>query len=226
MPELEELLKQIRRKYNVEVLPLKLGGKELKVLQFTDFESYLEELIESQQVGPLDLPYWARLWESSLLLAYFIGKQPLVPWQRMLEIRAGMGVVGTYASVCGHLVTITDINEDALLFARANVLLNGTKAEVRKLDLKAPEIKGPYEVIFGAEIIYDRSSYPLLVSFFRKALAPNGTVFLAKSTSLHAPAFFEELTRYFKFKQTVQTVRSGGESQQVSLYAIRFKDRS
>ena len=52
MPELEELLKQIRRKYSVEVVPLKLGGKELKVLQFTDFESYLEELIESQQVGP------------------------------------------------------------------------------------------------------------------------------------------------------------------------------
>jgi len=209
----------------VEVAPLKVGGKELKVLQFIDFESYLEKLIESQQVDPLDLPYWAKLWESSLLLAYFIGKQPLVPWQRMLEVRAGMGVVGTYASLCGHNVTITDVNEDALLFARANVLLNGANAEVRKLDLKTPEINGPYEVIFGAEIVYDRSSYPLLVSFFRQALAPNGTIFLAKSTSLHAPAFFEELTRYFKFKQTVQTVRSCGESQQVSLYAIRFKDR-
>ena len=203
----------------------RLGGKELKILQFTDFEAYLEELIESQRVGPGDLPYWARVWESSLLLAYFMGKQPLVPWQRMLEIRAGMGVVGTYASLCGHQVTITDLNEDALLFARANVLLNGAKAEVQKLDLRASKMNGPYEVIFGAELIYDRDSYPLLVSFLRKALAPNGTIFLAKSTSLHAPAFFEELTRYFKFKQTVQTIRSGGESQQVNLYAIVFKDR-
>jgi len=201
VPELEELLKQIRRKHNVEVVPLKLGGKELKVLQFTDFESYLEELIDSQQVGPMDLPYWARLWESSFLLAYFIGKQPVVPWPRMLEIRGGMGVVGTYASLCGHQVTITDINEDALLFARANVLLNGANAEVRKLDLKVSEMKEPYEVIFGAEVIYDRSSYPLLVSFFREALAPNGTIFLAKSTSLNAPAFFEELTRYFKLNK-------------------------
>ncbi len=225
MPELEEMLNKIGQKYSVEAVPLRLGGKELKILQFTDFEAYLEELIESQQVGPMDLPYWARLWESSLLLALFIGKQPLVPWQRMLEIRAGMGMVGTYASLCGHQVTITEINEDALLFARANVLLNGAKAEVRKLDLNAPEMNGPYEVIFGAEAIYDRDSYPLLVSFLRKALAPNGTIFLAKSTSLHAPAFFEELTAYFKFKQTVQTVRSCGESQQVSLYAIRFKDR-
>ena len=57
------------------------------------------------------------------------------------------------------------------------MLLNGAKAEVRKLDLKGLEINGPYEVIFGAELIYDRSSYPLLVSFLRKALAPNGTDF-------------------------------------------------
>ena len=85
MPELEELLKQIGQKYSVEAVPLRLGGRELKILQFTDFEAYLEELIESQQVGPMDLPYWARLWESSLLLALFIGNQPLVPWQRMLE---------------------------------------------------------------------------------------------------------------------------------------------
>ena len=30
MPELDELLKQIGRKYSVEVVPLRLGGKELK----------------------------------------------------------------------------------------------------------------------------------------------------------------------------------------------------
>ena len=69
MPELDELLKQIGQKYSVEAVPLGLGGKELKILQLTDFEAYLEELIESQQVGPMDLPYWAKLWESSLLLA-------------------------------------------------------------------------------------------------------------------------------------------------------------
>ena len=225
MSELENLIEQIRQKYNVETVPLKLAGKELKVLQLADFESYIEELVETGTVGAMDLPYWAKLWESSFLLAYFLGKQPVVPWQNMLEIGAGMGIVGLYASLCGHNVTITDVEDDALLFARANLLLNGAKAEVRRLDWNTPEIERPYEVIFGSEVIYDRSTYPLLVGFLRRALAPNGTVFIAKSTSLHAPAFFEELTRYFKFKHTVQKVRSCGESQEVSLYAIRFKDR-
>ncbi len=224
MTELEGLIEQIGSKYKVETVPLRLGQKELKVLQFADFEAYLEELIETKPVGAMDLPYWAKLWESSFLLALFLARQPIVPWQRMLEIGAGMGVVGLYASLCGHNVTITDIEEDALLFARANVLLNNAKASVRKLDWNTPEIKEPYEVIFGSEVIYDRRTYPLLVAFLRKALAPGGTIFIAKSTSLHAPTFFEELTKYFKFKQTVQKVRSGGETQEVSLFAIQFKD--
>ncbi|MFZ2447739.1 MAG: methyltransferase [Syntrophobacteraceae bacterium] len=224
MSELEATLEQIRRKYKVETVPLKLGGKEMNVLQIADFESYLEDLIETQNVGPMDLPYWAKLWDTSLILAYFLGKQPVVPWRRMLEIGAGVGVVGLYASLCGHNVTITDIEEDALLFAKANVLLNGGAARVQKLDWSTPDIGERYEVIFGSEVIYDRKTYPLLVAFLQKALAPNGTIFLAKNTSLHAPAFFEELTRYFKFKHTVQTVRSGEETQQVSLYAVRFKD--
>lgn len=226
MTELESIMEQIRRKYRVETAPLKLGKKEMQILQMEDLEGYIENLIENTNVGPMELPYWAKLWDTSLLLAYFLGKQPVIPWQRMLEIGAGVGVVGLYASLCGHDVTITDVDEDALLFSRANVLLNNAGARVRKLDWNAPDIGDRYEVIFGSEVIYDRKSYPLLVAFLRKALAPNGTAFLAKSTSLHAPAFFDEMTKYFKFKQTVQKVRSDGEIQEVSLYAIRFKDQT
>jgi predicted nicotinamide N-methyase len=222
--ELNLLLDQIRQKYRIETVPLKLGGKVLQILQFKDFESYLEELIETKPIDIMDLPYWAKVWGSSFVLAYFLGKQPVVPWQRMLEIGAGMGIVGLYASLCGHNVTITDIQDDAQLFAKANVLLNGAKAEVRKLDWNTPEIEEPYEVIFGSDVIYDRKTYPLLVGFLKKAIAPNGTIFLAKHTSLHAPTFFDELTKYFKFKHTVQTVRSGEESQQISLYAVQLKD--
>lgn len=224
LSELESLLEQIRRKYKVETVPLRIGGKEIQVLQMENLESYIEELIEKENAGIMDLPFWAKIWDTSFILAYFLGKQPIIPWQRMLEIGAGLGIVGIYASLCGHNVTITDIDEDALLFARANVLLNDSKAEVKKLDWNTPDLGDRYEVIFGSEVIYDRKNYPLLISFLRRALAPNGTIFLAKNTSLHAPAFFEELTKYFKFKHTVQTVRSGEETQQISLYAIRFKD--
>ena len=45
-------------------------------------------------VACLDLPFWAKVWEASFVLAYFLGRQPVVPGRRILEIGAGIGVVG------------------------------------------------------------------------------------------------------------------------------------
>jgi predicted nicotinamide N-methyase len=222
--ELDQLLVQIRRKYPVDIMPLKLGNRVLKLLQITDFEDYLGELIEVKAAGLADLPYWAKVWEASMVLAYFLGKQPVVLGQKILEIGAGLGVVGIYAALLGHQVTISDINEDALQFARANAALNNVRnLEVRKIDWNDFTFTETYDVIVGSEIVYDRKSYPALVQFLLRTLQPGGMIFLAKNAELHAPAFFVELTQFFEFKQTTQTIHSDGESQQIVLYAIRPK---
>lgn len=224
MSELDELLDQIKSKYAVEIVSLKIGDKTLKLLQIKDLEEYIAGLVEAGSVPILDLPFWAKVWESSFLLAYFLGRRPVLLGQRMLEIGGGIGVVGIYAAMCGHNVTITDINEDALLFARANVLLNGvTRAQVQKLDWNETNLPEPYDVIVGAEVIYDRESYPLLVNFLRSAIVPGGMIFLAKNANLHAPKFFVELTRYFEFKQNVQTIGNGEDAKKIELFAIRLK---
>jgi len=223
--ELDLLMVRIKNKYAIDIEPLKIGDKILKTLQIKEYEELLADLIELKAAGLMDLPYWAKVWDSSLLLAYFLGRQPVVLGRRMLEIGAGLGIVGIYAALCGHQVTITDVNDDALHFARANVLLNGVQhVEVSKLDWNDAAAAETYDVIVGAEIVYDRQSYPALVEFLRRSLAPGGIIFLAKNASLHAPTFFVELTKYFEFKQTTQTIQSDGESQQITLYAIRSKE--
>lgn len=223
--EIDQLMVWIKNRHAVDVVPLKIGDKVLKILQIKEFEDYLEELIDVKATGMMDLPYWAKLWDSSFMLAYFLGKQQAVLGRRVLEIGAGLGVVGVYAALCGHRVTITDINEDALHFARANVLLNDARnAEVRKLDWNDPTFAETYDVIVGSEVVYDRQSYPALVQFLRRTLAPGGIIFLAKNATLSTPTFFAELTKYFEFKETTQTIRSDGESQQIVLYAIRSKE--
>lgn len=223
--ELDQLMVWIESRYAVDVVPLKIGDKVLKILQMKEFEDYLEQLIDAKAGGMMDLPYWAKLWDSSFLLAYFLGRQQAVLGRRMLEIGAGLGVVGVYAALCGHRVTITDINEDAVRFARANVLLNDARnAEVRRLDWTDASFSEVFDVIVGSEVVYDRESYPALVQFLRRTLAPGGIIFLAKNATLQIPKFFAQLTRYFEFKQTTQTIHSDGESQQVMLYAIRSKE--
>lgn len=222
--ELDRVMERIDSKYRVETVPLKIGDRVLKVLQIKDYEEYLVELIEAGGAGPKDLPYWAKIWEASFVLAYFLAKQPVRPGRRILEIGAGIGIVGIYAALCGHQVTVTDINEDALLFARANALLNGVSPDiVKRLDWNDSQLVAAYDMIVGSEVVYDRQTYPTLVHFLRSALAPGGMIFLAKNLSLHAPMFFAELAKYFELKHNVQTLHSGGEDEQVELYAIRPK---
>ena len=222
--ELEQLMAQIENKYAVEIAPLKIAGKTMRILQLTDFEQYIEDFVENSRAEAVELPYWAKIWEATLLLAYFLGKQPVVRGQRVLEIGAGLGVAGIYAALCGHDVTISDDNQEALLFARANALLNDSpQVVVRKLDWQYPDLSDQFDVIIGAEVVYDRQLYPDLVQFFCSILKPQGMIFLAKNAQLPAPAFFSELTRHFEFKQTVQTVSADGDPQQIVLYAIRHK---
>ncbi len=223
--ELDSLLSRIEEKYPIEIVPLAIGEKILKILQIKNYEQHFEELIEKKGAKFNELPFWAKVWDSSFILSLFLGKQPVQPWQTILEIGGGTGVVGIYAALCGHKVVVTDVVEDALLFARANALLNDCPGvEVRKLNWSRPDLTQRYEVIVGAEVIYDRESYPALVEFFHGALAPNGTIFLSKNAGLPTPTFFPELTRYFKFKHKTQRVFSGGEAQEITLYAIRRKE--
>jgi predicted nicotinamide N-methyase len=222
--ELDRIVAEIEAKFPVEVVPLKVGARTLDILQLKDLGQYIEQLVDSRPVACLELPFWAKVWEASFVLAYFLGRQPVIPGRRILEIGAGIGVVGIHAALCGHDVTITDNNDDALLFARANALLNGCpQVPIRHLDWRTPDLPHAYDVIVGADVVYDRSSYGDLIHFLQSALSPNGMVFLAKNERLRAAAFLAALTERFEYKQTVQTVRTGGEGQQISLFAIRRK---
>ena len=222
--DLNGLMEQISAKYDVEVVPLRVGRKSMKILQLRDFEQHIERLVESGSKGAIELPFWAKLWEATFLLALFMEKQPVVMGQRILEIGAGLGVVGIYSALCGHDITITDNHDDALLFARANALLNDcSHVNVRKVDWRRPDLPHAYDIIVGSEVIYDRSSYPALVAFLKKVLSPAGVAFLSKNEQLPTPTFFAELTHHFKFKQTVQTLTSHGEPLRIALYAIRHK---
>lgn len=224
MLELDELMAQIGRKFSIETVPLKIGDKVLKIVQIKDYEEYILDQVDAGDPNVTEAPFWAKLWDASFLLAYFLGKQPIHPHHHLLEIGAGMGVVGIFAALCGHRITLTDINEDALLFARANALLNGLhNLEIRKLDWSDPFETRRYDVIVGSEVVYDRRTYPLLVDFLRRSLAPEGIIFLAKHAELPAPLFFEELTKCFEFKKTSQSLRMDGEAQQIELFAVRHK---
>ncbi|SFM39421.1 class I SAM-dependent methyltransferase [Thermodesulforhabdus norvegica] len=236
---LREIQEKLSEKYELEVTPVNFGNKEIKLLQIKNLEEYVIKRVETDDIPTFDnpteevlyhlkhLPWWAKLWEPSFVLAYFLGNQPVVPGRRMLEIGAGLGFVGVYAALCGHDVTISDVEPDALLFARANALLNGLdNLEVISIDWSLPFDGMPYDVIFGSEVVYDRNTYDMLVNFLDSALKPDGTVFLAKNRDLKTPLFFMKLVERFRFKERVVRLKGSEEVIEVALYAIQKKPDS
>ena len=93
------VMEQIESKYPVEKTSLRIGARLVQLLQIRDLEEHIAALIEERQAQAGDLPYWAKVWEPSLLLAYFAGRQPVVFGRRFLEIGAGLGIVGIYGVI-------------------------------------------------------------------------------------------------------------------------------
>ena len=82
-----------------------------------------------------NFPLWIKIWEASLVLAEYLAGMEAEEGKRLLEIGCGIGVVGIVASSFGHHLTMTEYNQDALNFARANALLNeASSLETRTLE--------------------------------------------------------------------------------------------
>lgn len=224
--ELEKILEDIDKDYQTEIVPITVSGRTLKFLRIKDLdEIIIQQLVMTDADAP-ELPFWGKIWEASILLAAYLVAQPVLPGRKILEIGTGLGVSGLFAAACGHEVTLSDHKKEILRFIRANVLLNNLDS-VSTVNIdwtKADQPAQIYDWIVGSEVVYHRSTYDALVEFLLKTLKPHGTVFLAKSTSLPADAFFAKLTQHFKFKKLDKVMRSEDQEFAISLYAIKRKD--
>ena len=223
--ELDRLLKDIEQDHKIEIVPITVSGRSLRCLRIADLDEIILDRLENGNLNETELPYWGKIWEASILLAAFLMAQPVVPDRQILEVGTGLGVSGLFAAACGHAVTLSDHKKEIIRFIRANTLLNKLdKVPVIKVDWTNPSPHQGYDWIVGSEVIYHRPTYDSLVKFFQQTLKPNGTIFLAKSTSLPANGFFSKLTQYFKFKKLDKVMRSGDQQFAISIYAIKRKE--
>jgi predicted nicotinamide N-methyase len=221
---LRDILDEIHREYQTEILPITVSGRTLRFLHIKDLGDIILDRLQQSDADVAGLPFWGKIWEASILLAAFLLAQPVGAGRRILEIGAGMGVSGLFAASCGHQITLSDYREEILRFIRANALLNNLdQVSVLKVDWTQPAPPERYDWIVGSEVVYHRQTYEHLVEFLNTALKPQGTIFLAKSTGLPASGFFSSLTRHFQFKRLDKVMRSDDKEYAISLYAIKRK---
>ncbi len=169
------LYEKLSKRYNLELEPLHIRGRELLLFK----PANIEELIPEDPFKDVqNFPFWAKIWEAALVLADFMAT--VKPQGRVLELGAGLGVAGLTAAAFGHEVVITDYDEECLEFVRLNAALNQLeRVTVVKLDWREPKDLGQFEIIIGAEVVFSGRYFETLFGLFKKYLAPGGVIYLA-----------------------------------------------
>lgn len=171
-----------------------------------------------------DFPLWAKIWQAGIVLASQLSRMPVQKDKRILEIGSGLGLVGIVAACSGHDVTLTDYNDHALNFIRANAHINGCEnVTVEQLDWSHPHLSGVFDIIVGSEIVYKDEDIDQLSKLFDKYLKPGGNVILVEEMRLTLTKLFKRLDPRFRISIKKNILKAADERSMVLM--IRMHPR-
>lgn len=230
---LDTLLDAAKSRYDVRFEPVTIAGETLEILQIADLEALVDRLVQTSGGGPIELPYWAKIWPASMLLGHFLPHLGPGEGRSLLELGAGIGICGLFAAKRGFNVLITDINPDALLFAKINILQNGLGdlADVARADFAADRLGRRFDVILGAEVLYLQDLYRGLLKFLTAHIGPDpaAEVVLAKDYSRKATRFMTLADKEFHIAERVvgykETNPENGEPERKLCQIHRMRPR-
>lgn len=214
----QRLIQRINRRYQTITEPMLIGPLRVEFTRIVDPDAVLDQVAEDidrkerntgvRQDEVQHLPYWAELWDSAIGLSLrLVQMAPAWGLRRMsaLDLGCGMGLVGAVAATLGVQTMLADIETDALLFARLNTVRTLDRARVRQVNWQADRLGEQFDLILGADILYDRSQWEFLDDFWRAHLAPGGQVLLGEPGRQTGEAFINWITaRGWTFGATSQ----------------------
>jgi len=104
----------------------------------------------------------------------------LSPGRSILDLGCGMGLSGTVAAALGGRVLFADLETPALLFARLNSLPWRGRVRARRLNWRTDRLGETFNLIVGADILYERAQWEYLEPFWRGHLRAGGNILLGE----------------------------------------------
>lgn len=191
--EKHKLLRRIERRFAVVRQQVALHGEMFEYIEVADEEQVLKLIDEScDDDRPSLQPYWAHAWESSIGLCETLARETLVH-KDVLDLGCGLGLVGAFAASRGARVLMADAVPPAMLFARYNSWQWRDRCQVRTIDWCTDRLPRQFDLIAGADIVYDKSDWQALVEFWSFHLKPEGRVVLAEPKRQSGKEFKEWL---------------------------------
>jgi predicted nicotinamide N-methyase len=232
LSERSRLLWRIQRRYHTCHQLLRIGSLEIAFTRIADPDHVLNDAAAAEAKSPnlAHVPYWAELWDSALGLAASLASAPKPPRVsqlplrdcRVLDLGCGMGLAGCAAAAVGARVTFADLEPLALLFARLNSLPWRDRIDARRVDWRRDSMGRAYDLILGADILYERSQWEYLDCFWQAHLAEHGDILLGEPGRQTGDRFIEWIgDRGWSLARTEQRIEQ--REKPVRIFSLRRK---
>ena len=151
-----------------------------------------EALLRDDEIA--EPPYWAHRWIGAGAVARYLA-DPAIPLagRAVLDLGCGVGLTGLVAAARGADVWFADREPVALEFVKASLERNGLHAHAIVVDFVRDRPERRFDLVIGAEIVYEPPAYEPLAAFLDEAVAPQGELLLTDAFRADASTFFATL---------------------------------
>ncbi|MBA3006729.1 MAG: methyltransferase domain-containing protein [Proteobacteria bacterium] len=221
LPEQErDIYNKIKARYKLTFDRLKVGDKTLRFLKIADIEELLAGKDPFANVS--EFPFWVKLWEAAMVLSYVMSRLPEPQGKTVLELGAGLGAPGLAAAAAGFDVTISDYEDIIMDFQRVSAAASGLhNITFTHLDWLNPPELAPFDILTGAEILFQEEFFEPLLNIFKKYLKPDGFIYLAHDARRRSlPLFLELAKKDFDITLNKQVIKK--EGRQITIIVNRL----
>ena len=216
----ERLLSHLGGRTGLAESRIEVGRSAYSLLHPADADALIDEEEFDQDER---LPYWAELWPSAIVLARYLDEQNLAG-TRTVELGCGIGLPSIVALERGASALATDHYEAALEFAAYNAEKEtGRVLATAHLDWRAPRTEdlGHFNLLFAADVLYERPNHPLLGDLVGALLSPGGEAIFADPRRKDTPEFIRMMEdRGFSITTGSASVERRGKPVEVHLHRL------
>ena len=219
--ELPLLYKALKDEYDLTETSYTFGGHSFTFLSVLDSYALLDRISPEEFIKDEQMPYWAEIWPSAITLSSFIADELSLEGLSVVEIGAGVGMASIVAAWKGATVLTTDYSPEALRFARYNSLKNRVTLACQRLDWRLVQCPEQFDMLFAADVLYERVNLLPVVTAIDKLLKPGGVAYIADPRRRMAEQFLElAAENHFTITSSPRKYSGGSMPVAVNIYKM------